>query len=86
MIPLAILLFIFKGWIYAVVTFIIGMIVSKVAFKSASEFVLENMQESEDFWDYVLMHKGAIMRDTQGNEITSAFLDKMENKFSSPNI
>jgi len=82
MIPLAISLFIFKGWIYAVISFFVGVIINKAALKSAGEFVLENMCENEDFWDYVLMHKGAIMRDTQGNEITSAFLDRMADKNS----
>jgi hypothetical protein len=80
MIPLAILLLIFKGWIYAAASFFIGRIINNAALKSAGEFVLENMRESEDFWDYVLLHKGAIMQDKEGNEITSAFLYRMTNR------
>lgn len=46
--------------------------------KTAAQFVLENMLESEEFWNYVLLHKGAkIVDKDHNNEITSAFLYKM---------
>lgn len=80
LIPLPITLFIFQGWLYAIGSFILGLIVSSAARKSSEKFVLENMLGSEDFWDYVLMHGGAKMQDVQGNEIVSEFLNKMKNK------
>ncbi len=79
-IPLPIILLIFYGWIHAVGSFIIGLMINSAARKSASQFVLQNMIESEDFWDYVLLHKGAIIQDKEGNEIGSEFLDKMSKK------
>ena len=82
--PLPIILLIFYGWIHAVGSFIIGLMINSAARKSASQFVLQNMLESEDFWDYVLLHKGAIIQDKQGNEITSEFLDRMAEKYGEP--
>ncbi|OGK38370.1 hypothetical protein A3F03_01455 [Candidatus Roizmanbacteria bacterium RIFCSPHIGHO2_12_FULL_41_11] len=83
-VPLPIILLIFYGWIHAVSSFIIGLMINSAAKKSASQFVLQNMLESEDFWDYVLLHKGAIIQDKQGNEITSEFLDRMAKKYGAP--
>jgi len=48
--------------------------------KSAASFVIENMIDSEEFWDYVLLHKGAKIIDNNGNEIVSGFLARMVNK------
>jgi len=45
---------------------------------------LQNMIESEDFWDYVLLHKGAIIQDKEGSEIGSEFLDRMSKKQGEP--
>lgn len=78
LIPLPIILFFLKHWVYAIVCFFIGYIVVKSARKSASQFVLQNMLESEDFWDYALMHGGAIMQDAQGNKIVSKFTQKFQ--------
>ena len=83
-VPLPIILLIVYGWIYAVGSFIIGLMINSAARKSASQFVLQNMLENEDFWDYVLLHKGAIIQDKQGNEITSEFLDRMAEKYGEP--
>lgn len=83
-VPLPIILLIVYGWIHAVGSFIIGLVINSAARKSASQFVLQNMLESEDFWDYVLLHKGAIIQDQQGNEITSEFLDIMAKKYGQP--
>lgn len=79
LIPMPIILLIFQGWVYAIGSFILGLVINSAARRSAEQFVLQNMIESEDFWDYALMHGGAVMRDAQGNEIASGFLDKMEN-------
>jgi hypothetical protein len=80
LVPVAIFLLISKGWIYAVGSFILGLVINNAAKKSAEQFVLQNMIENENFWDYALLHKGAIMRDVQGNEITSDFLLRKESK------
>ena len=79
-IPLPIILFIFQNWIFAVGSFVLGLIITKAAKKTASQFVLRNMIENEDFWDYVLLHNGAIIQDKEGNEVTSEFLDRMAKK------
>lgn len=83
-VPLPIILLIFYGWIHAVGSFIIGLMINSAARKSASQFVLQNMLETEDFWDYVLLHKGAIIQNKQGDEITSEFLDRMVKKYAAP--
>ena len=83
-VPLPIILLIFYGWINAVGTFIIGLMINKAARKSASQFVLQNMLDSEDFWNYVILHKGAIIHDKSGKEITSEFLDRMVKKYGEP--
>ena len=84
-VPLPIILLIFQGWIFAVGSFILGLMINSAARKSASQFVLQNMIKGEDFWDYVLLHKGAIIQDKEGNEIESEFLDRMLNKYSQNN-
>lgn len=83
-VPLPIIFLVFFGWIHAVGSFILGLMINSAARKSASQFVLQNMMENEDFWDYVLLHKGAIIQDKQGNEITSEFLDRMAKKYGAP--
>lgn len=75
-IPLTIVL-LFIYWPYAVASFILGAIINGAARKTAAQFVLENMLESEEFWNYVLLHRGAEIVDKDQNEITSAFLYKM---------
>lgn len=85
MIPLPIILLIFQGWIFALGSFVLGLMINSATRKSASQFVLQNMIENEDFWDYVLLHKGAIIQDKNGNEIGSEFLDRMSKKHSQNN-
>jgi len=75
-IPLTIVL-LFIHWSYAIASFILGAIINGAARKTAAQFVLGNMLESEEFWNYVLLHKGAKITDKDQNEITSAFLYKM---------
>jgi len=67
----------FISWIYALISFLLGLVITSAARKSAQEFVLQNMLESEDFWDYALLHGGAEITDEQGNSISSKFLEKM---------
>jgi len=83
-IPFPIILVIFQGWISAIGSFVFGLMINSAVRKSASQFVLQNMIESEDFWDYVLFHKGAIIQDKEGNEIGSEFLDRMSKKHGEP--
>jgi len=76
-IPLTIVLLFFY-WPYAIISFIAGIIINNASRETAGQFVLQNMIESEEFWHYVLLHKGAKIIDKNNNEITSAFLYKME--------
>ena len=82
--PAPIILWIIFGWIYALGSFVLGLMINSAARKSAEQFVLQNMIESEDFWDYVLLHKGAVIQDIDGNEVKSKFLDRMSAKHGSP--
>ncbi|MEK7597283.1 MAG: hypothetical protein AAB441_01405 [Patescibacteria group bacterium] len=82
--PSPIIFWVLFGWVYALGSFILGLMINKVARKSASQFVLQNMIKSEDFWDYILLHKGAIIQDKEGNEIGSKFLDRMSKKQGEP--
>lgn len=75
--PAPIILWIIFGWIYALGSFIWGIMINIAAKKSATQFVLQNMIKDEDFWDYVLLHKGAVLQDKDGNEFKSEFLDRM---------
>lgn len=76
LVPLTIIL-LFVNWLYALVSFVAGLIIASAARKSAADFVLDNMIKSEDFWDYVLLHNGASITDKEGNQISSGFLKKM---------
>lgn len=71
-----IVLLILQEWIYAGGAFILGLIINSAARKSAGQFVLQNMIKDGLFWDYVLIHGGAIMRDSQGNKIVSGLSDR----------
>lgn len=82
--PAPIILWVLLGWVHALGSFVLGLMISAVARRSASQFVLQNMIENEDFWDYVLLHKGAIIQDKEGNEIESEFLDRMSKKYGEP--
>lgn len=68
LVPLTIIL-LFVNWLYALVLFILGLTIAGAARKSAEEFVLGNMIENEDFWDYVLLHNGTSIIDKEGNQI-----------------
>jgi hypothetical protein len=58
--------------------------ISNAARKSASQFVLQNMLESEDSWNWVLLHKGAVIQDREGNEITSEFVERLAKQCGTP--
>ncbi len=79
MIPLSIILLIFQGLFYAIGSFILGYVVMSGSRKSAEQFVLENMLKDKRFWDYVLLHRGAVMQDKEGNKITEIFFDATTN-------
>ncbi|MFH1182742.1 MAG: hypothetical protein V1690_00575 [Candidatus Moraniibacteriota bacterium] len=80
-VPLPIILLIFHSWILALGSFVLGLMINSAARKSASQFVLQNMIENEEFWDYVLFHQGAIIQDKDGNKIESEFLNRMAKKY-----
>jgi len=82
--PLPIIFWIFFSWGYVIGSLALGLIISKMARKNAPQFVLQNMIDSEDFWDYVLLHKGATIYDKNGNEVESEFLNKMSGKYKEP--
>lgn len=82
--PAPIIFWILLGWVHALGSFVLGLMISAAARRSASQFVLQNMIENEDFWNYVLLHKGAIIQDKERNEIGSEFLDRMSKKYGEP--
>ena len=57
-IPLPIII-LFYHWYYSVILVILGLIIFNVNRKSSGKLVIENMIESNDFWDYILLHGGA---------------------------
>lgn len=71
------IILLFVSWIYSLISLLLGFAITRAARKSAEGFVLQNMLESEDFWDYVLLHGGANITDEEGNSITSKFLERM---------
>jgi hypothetical protein len=74
------IILLFINWPLAIISVILGFTIISAARKSACQFVIENMVEVEDFWNYVLLHQGARIVDKEGNNIKSSFLNKMENK------
>jgi len=83
MFPLPIALLFFTSWIHALGSFIWGLTLRGANQRSAVEFVLQNMLENEEFWNYVLLHGGAKIKDKNNNEIYSAWLKEMEEKYNS---
>jgi len=73
------IILLFINWHYSIISFIVGIIIIGASRKSVADFVLRNMLENESFWEYVLLHKGATIKDEEGNEVASVFLDKMRN-------
>jgi hypothetical protein len=41
---------------------------------------MKTINHNEDFFEYILLHEGAIIKDSENNEIKSKFLNKMESK------
>lgn len=72
----------FVNWIYSILSFIFGLMVIRASRKSAEQFVMQNMIENEEFWNYALLHGGARITDNEGNEIKSNWLEKMEQKYT----
>ncbi len=70
--PLPIVL-LFINWPVAIPVFVFGLMVSSGARKSAIQFVIQNMLDDEKFWHYVLLNKGAILRNKEGKEIPLNF-------------
>lgn len=79
-IPLPIALLFFTSWKYSLCSFFLGFLIVGASRKSAAQFVLQNMLEDEDFWNYVLLHGGAKIRDENNNEIYSGWLKEMREK------
>ena len=80
-IPLPIALFFLTSWIHSIGSFILGLIVIRATRESACEFILQNILEDEDFWNYVLLHGGVKIKDKNNNEIYSAWLKEMGEKY-----
>ncbi len=76
-IPIALLFF---NWIYSPISFILGLTIVSASRKSAMRFVLQNMLDDEDFFEYVLLHQGAIITDEYGEELQSEFLKGIQLK------
>lgn len=60
------LVLIFVNWVYALISLIVGFLIINAAKESATQFVLQNMLEDEDFWVYVLAQGGALIDDKDG--------------------
>jgi hypothetical protein len=58
-------------------SFIAGLLITGSARKKAGQLVLQNMEEKESFFEYVLLHKGAVIWDENGKEVHSEFLTRM---------
>lgn len=69
--PLPIIL-LFFSWVYSIVSFILGLIIVSSSRKSAEQFVMQNMIDDKNFWEYVLMNKGAKIENRNGDEIAFA--------------
>lgn len=76
-VPVALL---FISWTYSISSLIGGLIIIVASRKSAAQFVLQNMIDSEDFFEYVLLHQGAKITNEQGQELKSKFITKMKLK------
>lgn len=63
------IIFLFISWKYSIVSFILGLIVSSSSKKSDGQFVMKNMIDDKNFWEYVLMYKGVKIEDKEGNEV-----------------
>ncbi|MDD5638665.1 MAG: hypothetical protein PHO28_02030 [Candidatus Pacebacteria bacterium] len=61
------IVFIFINWVWSIVSFVLGILIINASKKSAGEFVFLNMLNDETFWNYVLIHGGAIIKDNKGN-------------------
>lgn len=60
--PAPIIFWILFGWIHAIGSFVLGVTIRSAAKKSASQFVLQNMLESEDFWRWILLQRCSYQR------------------------
>ena len=69
--PLTIVLF-FLSWWYSVVSLIVGLIIVRASRKSAEQFVMQNMLDDKNFWEYVLMYGGAKIKNEKDEEIIFA--------------
>lgn len=69
--PLPIFL-LFFSWMYSMVSFVLGLMIVSSSGKSAEQFVMQNMIDDKNFWEYVLMYKGAKIENKNGEEVTFA--------------
>lgn len=67
----------FVNWIYSILSFIFGLMVISASRKSAEQFVMQNIIENGEFWNYALLHGGAKVTDKEGNEIKPNWLEKI---------
>ena len=68
----------FINWTIALAAIIIGLVIISAVRKSAGTFVMEQMLDDEEFWDYILLHKGAKIHDLSGETVYSQWLKDRE--------
>jgi len=53
------LILLFVAWIYAPISFVLGIVIMVAARKSAADFLVQNMLWDDTFYTYVIHHGGA---------------------------
>jgi hypothetical protein len=79
--PLPLIFWIVFGWIHAVGSLVLGLMIESANQRSAEQFVLQNMLEDENFWNWVMLHNGAIIKDKEGNKITSIKAEELARNY-----
>lgn len=68
----------FVSWKYSIISFFVGLFVSSASRNSDEQFIVQNMLDNEDFFEYVLLHGGAKILNSKGEEMKSEFINKMQ--------
>lgn len=63
------IILLFISWKYSILSFVLGLIVIHSSRKSGMQFMLQNMLEDSNFWEYVLMYQGANIEDKNGDKV-----------------
>ncbi len=70
------ILFIYKGWVYAIGSLLSGFMVNRASYSSAVDFVKSNMLENEEFCEYVIENNGAVVYDENMMSVQVIFQDQ----------